>query len=57
MIVEHPLFRALRHDRRAVTALEYGYLAAIILAVIMLGFTFLGTSLQAFFEGFVALLT
>lgn len=57
MIVEHPLFRALRHDRRAVTALEYGYLAAIILAVIMLGFTFLGTSLQAFFAGFVALLT
>ena len=37
---------ALRHDRRAVTALEYGLIAAAIAAVSLAGFTVLGTNLE-----------
>ena len=37
---------ALRHDRRAVTALEYGLIAAAIAAVSLAGFTLLGNNLE-----------
>lgn len=40
---------ALRSDRRAVTALEYGLIAGVIVAVITLGFNSLATSLSANF--------
>lgn len=35
-----------RHDRRAVTALEYGLIAAAIAAVSLGGFTLLGANLE-----------
>ena len=41
---------ALKSDRRAVTALEYGLIAGIIVAVIALGFGVLGTNLSAKFS-------
>ncbi len=37
---------ALQNDRRAVTALEYGLIAGIIVAVIALGFGALGSNLS-----------
>jgi Flp pilus assembly pilin Flp len=40
----------LRFDRRAVTALEYGLIAGIIVAVISLGFEILATSLSKSFS-------
>jgi Flp pilus assembly pilin Flp len=36
----------LKLDRRAVTALEYGLIAGVIVAVITLGFTSLATALS-----------
>jgi Flp pilus assembly pilin Flp len=42
---------ALWLDRRAVTALEYGLIAGIIVAVITLGFTSLANSLSTKFAG------
>ena len=41
---------ALKTDRRAVTALEYGLIAGIIVAVIALGFGVLGTNLSTKFS-------
>jgi pilus assembly protein Flp/PilA len=41
---------ALKSDRRAVTALEYGLIAGIIVAVIALGFGVLGTNLSTKFS-------
>ena len=40
---------ALRADRRGVTALEYGLIAGVIVAVITLGFTSLADALSAEF--------
>ena len=40
------LWRSLTIDRRAVTALEYGLIAGVIVAVIMLGFTSLADALS-----------
>jgi pilus assembly protein Flp/PilA len=40
---------ALRSDRRAVTALEYGLIAGVIVAVITLGFTSLADALSTQF--------
>ncbi len=57
MTVSTAAFVALARDRKAVTALEYGLIASIIFGVILVGFTVLGTGLQTFFSGFVALLT
>ncbi len=57
MPVSIAVMRALVSDRKAVTALEYGLIASIIFGLILLGFTTLGTALQTFFTGFVALLT
>jgi Flp pilus assembly pilin Flp len=41
---------ALRADRRGVTALEYGLIAGVIVAVITLGFTSLADALSAQFS-------
>jgi pilus assembly protein Flp/PilA len=41
----------LKLDRRAVTALEYGLIAGVIVAVITLGFTTLANSLSTKFTG------
>lgn len=40
---------ALKSDRRAVTALEYGLIAGVIVATIAVGFNTLGTDLSAKF--------
>jgi Flp pilus assembly pilin Flp len=40
---------AFRSDRRAVTALEYGLIAGVIVAVITLGFTTLAEALSSEF--------
>jgi Flp pilus assembly pilin Flp len=41
----------LRTDRRAVTALEYGLIAGVIVATIMVGFSLLANDLSQQFEG------
>jgi Flp pilus assembly pilin Flp len=43
------LWPALKADRRAVTALEYGLIAGIITVTIMAGFSILANSLSAEF--------
>jgi Flp pilus assembly pilin Flp len=49
-VVEFIIFwRSLKIDRRAVTALEYGLIAGVIVAVIMLGFTSLADALSSQF--------
>jgi Flp pilus assembly pilin Flp len=46
-VVEFVLtWRSLEVDRRGVTALEYGLIAGVIVAVIMLGFTSLASALS-----------
>ncbi len=40
----------LRSDRRAVTALEYGLIAGVIVATIAVGFTILANDLSSQFE-------
>ena len=40
----------LRKDRRAVTALEYGLIAGVIVATIMVGFTLLANDLSKEFQ-------
>ena len=40
----------LKLDRRAVTALEYGLIAGVIVATIMVGFSILATSLSTSFS-------
>jgi pilus assembly protein Flp/PilA len=40
----------LRKDRRAVTALEYGLIAGVIVATIMVGFTLLANDLSNEFQ-------
>ena len=46
MITYVNIWLKLKFDRRAVTALEYGLIAGIIVAVIVLGFGVLGTNLS-----------
>lgn len=43
------LCRLLRHDRRAVTALEYGLIAALIAVFIIVALSTLGTGLSSVF--------
>jgi pilus assembly protein Flp/PilA len=50
-------FRALNNDRRAVTALEYGMIAAVMGALIVTAFTSLGTSMNTAFGTMGSLLT
>jgi pilus assembly protein Flp/PilA len=42
-------WRRLKTDRRGVTALEYGLIAALIAAVIVTGVTSIGTNIEAKF--------
>lgn len=56
MPVSVAVIRALLDDRKGVTALEYGLIAAIIFGLILLGFTTLGTALQTFFATVVSLM-
>lgn len=53
------LFRllALRTDRRAVTALEYGLIAAAVVAIGLAGFSVIGDNLQTKFTDVEAALT
>jgi Flp pilus assembly pilin Flp len=45
---------ALKTDRRAVTALEYGLIAGVIVATVAVGFNVLGTDLSAKFSSIAA---
>jgi pilus assembly protein Flp/PilA len=51
------LVRALRNDRKGVTALEYGLISAVLGAAVITAFTTLGTGLKDFFTDVVAKLT
>jgi len=44
------LIQTLRSDKRAVTALEYGLIAALIAVVIIAGVTAVGTNLSSTFH-------
>jgi pilus assembly protein Flp/PilA len=44
------LWPKLRTDRRAVTALEYGLIAGVVVATIMVGFSLLANDLSQQFE-------
>jgi Flp pilus assembly pilin Flp len=51
------LWLYLRSDRRAVTALEYGLIASVIVGTIAVGFGFLANSLSKEFHDIGATLT
>jgi pilus assembly protein Flp/PilA len=53
------LFRlmALRHDRRGVTALEYGLIAASVVAIGLAGFSIIGQDVADKFNSVEAALT
>jgi pilus assembly protein Flp/PilA len=48
------MLAALTNDKRAVTALEYGMIAALIALVVIGGFTAIGTNLSATLQSLVA---
>lgn len=48
---------ALRFDKRGVTAMEYGLIAALIAVVIIAGLTTVGTQLNAKFNTIAAAIT
>jgi len=50
-------FRVLKSDRRGVTALEYGLIAAVMGALIVTAMTSLGTSLSTAFSTIGTVLT
>ncbi|MCK8786275.1 Flp family type IVb pilin [Roseomonas sp. NAR14] len=50
-------FAALRADRRGVTAIEYGLIAALIAVVITAGVGAFGNSVNTFFNGLAAKLS
>jgi pilus assembly protein Flp/PilA len=50
MIVFLKTWLELKTDKRAVTALEYGLIAAVVAAVMVVGATTLGTSLSSRFS-------
>lgn len=49
VMAKYEVLRTLKRDQRAVTAMEYGLIAALVAAVIVTGVTALGTSLSARF--------
>lgn len=55
MIVFIPNFARLAADRRGVTALEYGLIAALIASVIVAGVTLVGSGLNNEFTAVAAL--
>lgn len=50
MLTIYTWFQALKSDKRAVTALEYGLIAALIAVVIIGAVTTLGTNLSTVFS-------
>lgn len=50
------LLAALKHDRRAVTAMEYGLIAALVAVVVIGGLTSVGTHLSAKFNSIASAL-
>jgi pilus assembly protein Flp/PilA len=48
------MLAALTNDKRAVTALEYGMIAALIALVVIGGFTTIGANLSATLQSLVA---
>jgi pilus assembly protein Flp/PilA len=48
---------AVRHDRRGVTAMEYGMIAALIAVVIIASVTTVGTKLETVFKSISTALT
>lgn len=54
MLIE--MLRQLRGDRRGVTALEYGLIAALVAVVIITGVRALGVNAGNMFEGIAALM-
>ena len=50
-------FRVLKSDRRGVTALEYGLIAAVMGALIVTAFTTLGTNMGTAFTTIGSVLT
>ena len=48
---------ALRYDKRGVTAMEYGLIAALVAVVIIGAVTSIGTDLKAKFEAIATALT
>lgn len=50
MLQYSQLLLRLRKDRRAVTALEYGLIAGVIVATIMVGFSLLANDLSQQFQ-------
>jgi pilus assembly protein Flp/PilA len=49
-----PMLAALSNDKRAVTALEYGMIAALIALVVIAGFTAIGTKLSGTLQSLVS---
>jgi Flp pilus assembly pilin Flp len=45
------LYLLIRHDRRAVTALEYGLLASVLIGSIWIGFQAMGNAMSNKFSG------
>ncbi len=50
MYSELKTWMGLKHDRQAVTAIEYGIIAALIAVVIVTAVTLVGTNLTATFQ-------
>lgn len=51
MLIEYlKAWLVLKTDRRAVTALEYALIAAVLVATVFVGFGFLGTAMMKGFE-------
>lgn len=50
-------YESLKSDRRGVTALEYGVIAAVIIGVVATAFTTLGTDLNTKLNGLITTLT
>jgi pilus assembly protein Flp/PilA len=50
-------YLALKSDRRAVTALEYGLIAALVACAIIVGATALGTDLGALFTNIAGVIS
>ena len=49
LMAKMEVFRTFKRDERAVTAMEYGLIAALVAVVIITGLTTLGTTLSAKF--------
>ena len=57
LMAKMEVFRTFKRDERAVTAMEYGLIAALIAVVIIAGLTTLGTTLNTKFATIASALT